>query len=1196
MRFSLFRKLFGRKNQSSSRQKLVQVRPRLEYLEDRTLLSVTWQVQSDFFGTRDGVSEPRSLRGLALTADNQNLYAGFIQGTSSSAIREVSAGVTSSLIGNDGGSPTNSYGANPPYTTGLLAKHTTFSQPKGLATDDRGNVYSTLNSGSNSLTQQWTIFNSSLSAQVASESSTNFTATSQLSSIATAKLGGHYFVYVGWKNGQIERWNVDDASAPVLDTTWGSAAHPGTISLKTIGVNAYLDGLTIDTNGDIYVAGGLQGTTAYGDSLIKITAAQAAIGNIASASHTDVKGGADGLGGYAAMDVALFNGQAYVTEYLGADSTIALFNTSDLSSAGILTPTNPTGPSGLSAAFNSDAGPDSGFSDIDISTDGKIYVAEQLYNYVAPADSYTPPGGVAMTGTRIYFDRVMVSSAQGVAPSITSTDHATFTAGTLGTFTVTATGAPLPSLSEVGALPNGVSFTDNHDGTATISGTPLVGTGGIYSISIKASNGVAPDAAQPFTLTVNEAAAVSGVSPSSGPATGGTSVTITGTGFFGTTAVHFGSASATFTVNSNSSITATAPPNIPGPVDVTVTNGTGTSAATTADVFTYLAVPTVTGIAPTSGLTSGGTSVTITGSGFTGATAVHFGAGNATSFHVVNDNTITAIAPAQGAGTVNVTVTTPSGTSAISGADHFTYVVAGTPFVTGLSANAGPTSGGALLYVQGSGFTGATSVTFGGTPATFFVLSDNMIQVFTPTHAVGVVDVLVTNAVGTSIPGPADQYTYQAAGAPSISSVSPNSGPAAGGNTVTIHGSNFNTTTAVKFGGTNALGFTVVNNTTITATAPAGVGTVDIVAFSPSGPSASSAADHYTFIAGPIVTGVSPANGPLIGGNTVTITGSNFTGAAAVKFGTVSASSFTVVNSNTITAVAPAGLLAGPVDVTVVTAGGTSGLSSLDQYTYASQVPSVTSLSPTSGPLAGGTVVTINGSGFTGATAVKFGANNATTFNVLSDSQIQAIAPAGAGTVDVKVTTPVGTSATVGADQYSYVVAPVPVVTGVSPNLGAPGGGTVVTITGSGFTGASAVTFGGVNALSFTVNSDGSITATSPPGVGTVDIRVTTVGGESNTGLSDHFTYVAAGAPTVSSLSATSGPSSGGTLLLITGSGFTGATSVTFGGTPATFFLVQSPTQIMALAPAHAAGTVNVIVTNAIGASVPNPNDQFTYF
>ncbi|MGH7224122.1 MAG: beta strand repeat-containing protein, partial [Gemmataceae bacterium] len=497
MRFYWIRKLFGLKNRNARRSKPVRVRPRLEALEDRTLLSLTWSVQSDYFDAQGAANQPWSLRGLALSSDNTSLYGGFIQGpTTSAAIREVST-TGAGLIGNDGAQ----FG-NAAYTTGLEAKVTTSAQAKGLATDDRGNVYATLNSGSNSTTQGWAIYNSTLSSQESSKVSTN-AQSSQLSGIATVKIGSDYYAYVAWKNGQIERWNVDNVANPVLDTSWGNS---GIINLQTINSNAYLDGLTVDTNGDIYVAGSLDanGTTSYGDALIKITAAEAASGNITAATSVAVKGGADGSGGYSAMDVALFNNQAYVTEYLAGDSTIAVFNTSDLSNAGIITPTNPTGPSGLNATFSPTA-PDSGFSGIDIGTNGQIYVAEQLYN---SSTDYTPPGGTEITGQTIYFDRIMVSSAQVVAPTITSGNSTTFTVGTAGSFTVTATGVITPSLTESGALPSGVTFVDNGDGTATLSGTPAAGTGGVYSLTITASNGTSPDATQTFTLTDDEAPAI----------------------------------------------------------------------------------------------------------------------------------------------------------------------------------------------------------------------------------------------------------------------------------------------------------------------------------------------------------------------------------------------------------------------------------------------------------------------------------------------------------------------------------------------------------------------------------------------------------------------------------------------------------------------------------------------------------------
>ncbi len=204
------------------------------------------------------------------------------------------------------------------------------------------------------------------------------------------------------------------------------------------------------------------------------------------------------------------------------------------------------------------------------------------------------------------------------------------------------------------------------------------------------------------------------------------------------------------------------------------------------------------------------------------------------------------------------------------------------------------------------------------------------------------------------------------------------------------------------------------------------------------------------------------------------------------------------------------------MDVRVKTAGGTSATSAADQFTYVG-APTVTSISPTAGPATGGTSVIITGANFSGATAVNFGGTPATGFTVNSATQITATAPAGTGTVDIRVTSAGGTSATSAADQFTYVGAPT--VTSISPTAGSSAGGTSVTLNGTNFSGATAVTFGATAASGFTVNSATQITATAPAGGGTVDIRVTTAGGISATSTADQFTYV--GAPSLANISQT---------------------------------------------------------------------------
>ncbi|WP_158225402.1 putative Ig domain-containing protein [Rhizobium sp. 11515TR] len=162
------------------------------------------------------------------------------------------------------------------------------------------------------------------------------------------------------------------------------------------------------------------------------------------------------------------------------------------------------------------------------------------------------------------------------------------------------------------------------------------------------------------------------------------------------------------------------------------------------------------------------------------------------------------------------------------------------------------------------------------------------------------------------------------------------------------------------------------------------------------------------------------------------------------------------------------------------------------------------------------------------------------------------------------------------------VSVPAPTVTSINPTSGPQSGGTVVTLTGSNFSNVTAVTFGATPAASFTVNSPSSITAISPAGsVGTVDIRVTTAGGTSAASASDLFTYL--GAPMVTSISPASGPQGGGTVVTLTGSNFTNATAISFGGTPAAAFAVNNASSITATTPAHSAGATNVTVITAGG-------------
>jgi alpha-tubulin suppressor-like RCC1 family protein len=266
----------------------------------------------------------------------------------------------------------------------------------------------------------------------------------------------------------------------------------------------------------------------------------------------------------------------------------------------------------------------------------------------------------------------------------------------------------------------------------------------------------------------------------------------------------------------------------------------------------------------------------------------------------------------------------------------------------------------------------------------------------------------------------------------------------------------------------------------------------------------------------------------------------------------------------------------------------------LHELVYGEPIPEVTGLSPALGTAAGGTPVTIAGSDFEGVTSVRFGSTPAASFTVNSPGSITALAPSGAlGTVNVTVTTPAGTSTATAADHFTYL--PVPTVTKLSAKGGAAAGGSTVTIAGTGFAGATSVSFGANAAVHFTVNSAISITATSPVGSGLVDVKVTTAGGTSAASKHDQWGYT----PAVEAVAPANGPVTGGTRVAITGVGFVpgaGTTAFRFASKKATHVECASSTSCTATAPKGRVGTVDVSAAVGKLKSAANPpGDRFTY-
>lgn len=599
------------------------------------------------------------------------------------------------------------------------------------------------------------------------------------------------------------------------------------------------------------------------------------------------------------------------------------------------------------------------------------------------------------------------------------------------------------------------------------------------------------------------APAVSGINPTTGPVSGGTSLLIAGSNLLGATTVTFGtgatSVTATPTSSTASSVSVITPawPFAPGAARVTVTTPSGSSTQPVFFTFTNIAPPVLSSLTPNIGPVSGGNVTTITGTGLLYTTAVSFTQGtstvNASSFAILSSTQVAAVVPPApvGAGPASVNVTNGAGISAVPLTYTYNLVIP-LPVVTSAVPNTGPAAGGNSVALTGSGFTFATQVRFGTTPAlSFTVANDTSITAIAPPGS-GTVTITVTGPSGTGTGVP---YTYNPAPQPSITSLIPSSGPLAGGNNVTITGTNLNTVTGVSFGGVPATSFIILSPTSINATAPAGSAPGAIGVTVSSG-TFTSPPTTYTYIALPAPTSVFPTAGVISGGTPLAITGTGLAGTTSVLFGSTPAVITGVVGDTEVDLTTPAHAV-GTVPVTIVAPGGTNNSLS---FSY-QPPPVITSSSPTQGPASGGTTVNINGAGLINATDVFFGTTPAASFTVVSDNLITAVSPPGTGAVAITVSTPTTFS---NGSLFQYLTAPT--LASLTPTSGPITGGNNVTLSGSGFTGALNVFFGGLP-TTFTVLDDGTINAIAPT-VGTPGPISVTVenGGGTSTGQTYTFT------------------------------------------------------------------------------------------
>ncbi len=264
--------------------------------------------------------------------------------------------------------------------------------------------------------------------------------------------------------------------------------------------------------------------------------------------------------------------------------------------------------------------------------------------------------------------------------------------------------------------------------------------------------------------------------------------------------------------------------------------------------------------------------------------------------------------------------------------------------------------------------------------------------------------------------------------------------------------------------------------------------------------------------------------------------------------------------------------------------------------------PVVVTVSPSTGDTNGGIVATITGSSFDTSTVpvVKFGGVPAQVCTTVpptgcapsTSASITVIVPprTAAGAVDVTVINSDNTQHSLSSG-FTYTAASAPTLASVSPSVGTTNGDDTVTLTGTNFaTGVNKPTILFGNTVAQVTGPDAgaecsatSCTVKTPPHVaGAVEVKVLNPDTKSVT-LAGAYTYGQAAAPDVTSLTPTSGPSTGGTVVTVTGTGFTAGSTVVFDSTAATTTTLTTPTTLTATTPAHATGAVDVVVMNPDG-------------
>ncbi len=687
------------------------------------------------------------------------------------------------------------------------------------------------------------------------------------------------------------------------------------------------------------------------------------------------------------------------------------------------------------------------------------------------------------------------------APAITSANAATFTAGTAGSFTVTTTGSPTSTITELGALPGGVTFVDNGDGTATLAGAPT--SGGAFPLTITATS-AAGTATQSFTLTVGQAAAITSANAAMFTVGAAGSFTVSTTGSPTPAIADPGVAlpsGVTFTDNGNGTATLAGTPaaGTAGsyPITITATNGTGT--ASQSFTLTVDQAPAITSAATATATVGKALSISLTTTGSPISAISESGALPSGVTFTDNGTGTATLAGTPAAGTggsypITITATNPAGTASQS----FTLTVDQAPAITSASSASFTVGSPDSVSVTTTGYPAATITESGTLPrgTTFTDANGTATIAGTPTVA-GTYTLSLTAANGTS-PSATQSFvlTVLADGGPTITSAPTDTAAVGTAFTFTVNTSG---TPAPSLTRTGALpgGVTFTNNGNGTATisgtpTAGGVFTLTITARNTLG----SAIQTFTLTVNqvPAITSAATATATVGTASSFTVKTSGYPLPAITESGALPGG-VTFADNGNGTATISGTPTAGGVFTLTITAKNSVGTSAVQTFTLTvRQVPAITSAATATATVGTASSFTVKASGTPAPSITRTGtlpAGMTFTSNGNGTATISGTPTAGGVfTLTITAKNSVGTST---AQTFTLTVSQVPAITSAATATGTAGTAFSFTVKTRGYP-LPAITESGTlpGGVTFTDNGNGTATISgTPTASGTITLALT---------------------------------------------------------------------------------------------------------